>query len=139
MEDEKIGGEESGDAMTGDEEKMEGEAMTDDEKMVDEQGEAMIGEEVVIDTSNFKFSKTQLTAKAGETLTVKLTNSEGTHNFVIDELNVISKTIQTGQTDTVTIKIPEDATSGSEYAFYCSIGNHRAMGMEGVLTVENGV
>ena len=109
-----------------------GEAMTE----ADGEEKMMAGEEIVIDTSNFKFSETALTAAPGETLTIKLTNSQGTHDLVIDELEVQSEVIEAGEETTVTITIPEDAEAGTEYSYYCSIGNHRQMGMEGTLTVK---
>jgi plastocyanin len=97
--------------------------------------EEMMENEVTIDASNFMFSQDTITAKAGETLTIVLTNSEGMHNFIIDELDVQSETIEAGEDTTITIEIPADA-AGQSYAYYCGIGNHRAMGMEGMLTVE---
>jgi len=88
-----------------------------------------------IDLQNFSFSPTKLTAKAGETVTINLTNNGGTHDFVIDELDVQSSTTSGGDTTSVTFTVPEDA-SGQTYAYYCSIGNHRAQGMEGQLEIN---
>lgn len=109
----------------------------DETLVVGEDGEATEEEvvDVVIDMSNFEFSIDEIEAEPGQTLTVELTNSQGTHNFYIDELDVQSETIQSGEETMVTIQIPEDAESGTEYAFYCAIGNHQAQGMEGTLTV----
>jgi plastocyanin len=83
---------------------------------------------------NFSFSEEQLSVNAGDTVTVNLTNNGGTHDFVIDELDVQSQIIGSGQTS-VTFTVPED-TSGQIYSFYCSVGNHRELGMEGQLTVN---
>lgn len=93
-----------------------------------------VDQELTIDMKNFKFSMSQISAAPGETITVNLTNSGGTHNFVIEELDVKSQTINSGETTSITFKVPEDASG--DYAFFCDIGNHREMGMEGTLTVS---
>ena len=92
--------------------------------------------EMVIEMSPFKFSETEITASPGDTITIKLVNVSGTHDFVIDELDVQSDQIDTGEETMVTIEVPQDAKSGTEYAYYCSVGNHRAQGMEGTLVIE---
>jgi plastocyanin len=82
--------------------------------------------------SDFKFSTNEIKAKQGDLLTVSILNSEGTHDFVIDELNVNSGMIPTGET--VEINIPTDKPG--TYEFYCSVNNHRQMGMTGTLIIE---
>ena len=54
------------------------------------------------------------------------------HDFVIDELNVKSEIIKSGETGEVEFT-PD--TIG-EFEFYCSVGQHRANGMVGTLIVE---
>lgn len=54
------------------------------------------------------------------------------HDFVIDELNIRTKRIAGGESDSVTFTA--DKTGAFEY--YCSVGNHREMGMKGRLIVE---
>lgn len=87
-----------------------------------------------INMKNFEFSSAQITASPGDTVTVNLTNSGGTHDFVIDELNVQSAVINSGEETSVTFTVPSDATGS--YSYYCSIGNHRALGMEGTLVIN---
>ena len=87
-----------------------------------------------LDMAPFSFTPNVIEAEAGTTIRVKVVNKQGTHNFMLDELNVASKTINVGESDIVEIVIPEDA-SGNEYEFYCGVGNHRAMGMVGTLKV----
>jgi len=65
-----------------------------------------------------------------------LTNTEGTHDFDIDELGVDTETVEVGEVLTTTFQIPADAAPGTEYAYYCSAGNHREMGMEGKIFVQ---
>ncbi len=115
----------------------ESETMVVEDEQVDATAEANAMEKtttITIDVKPFSFAPAVIEAKAGETITVTLTNSEGMHDFVIEELSVASKKLTQGQTDTFEIKIPEDAT-GKSYEFYCSVGNHRQQGMVGTLKV----
>jgi plastocyanin len=52
--------------------------------------------------------------------------------YLIDELNIRTKRIAGGESDSVTFTA--DKTGAFEY--YCSVGNHREMGMKGRLIVE---
>lgn len=84
-----------------------------------------------VDASNFKFAPNKLTVNEGDTVKITFKNTGGMHNFNIDEFNAKSKTIQTGQTDELMFV----ASKKGSFEFYCSVGNHRAMGMVGTLTV----
>ncbi len=98
-------------------------------------GEAMKEEAVrtfEVDGSNFKFSPNVLTVNEGDTVKIVFKNTQGFHDFVIDEFNVKSKTIQANQTDELTFVASKKGT----FEFYCSVGNHRTMGMVGKLTVN---
>lgn len=93
---------------------------------------AMMDNAITIDAKNFSFSQSEIRVKKGEEITLTLTASEGFHDFVIEELGVSTKRISAGQNDTITFT-PDKTGS---FAFYCSVGNHRAQGMEGVIVVE---
>ena len=84
---------------------------------------------------NFAYSVKEIQASAGETITIRLTNEDGMHDFMIDELKVKSKQLSAGQTQDIEIKIPADA-KGKTYEYYCSVGNHRQMGMSGKLVIN---
>lgn len=102
-----------------------------------ESAEAMAQKpDMTIDMSMFKFSPNLIEAEAGQTLTIKLTNSEGLHDLVIDELNVQSEQILAGKETLVTIEVPADLEPGTEYEFYCSVNSHRAQGMVGTFRVK---
>jgi len=88
---------------------------------------------VEIEGSNFEFSLADMSFSPGEKVKLTLKVTEGTHNFVIDELGVVTDVIAAGEEVTVEFTVPDEP---GEYAYYCSVGNHRALGMEGVLTVE---
>ncbi|KKU55057.1 MAG: Blue (Type 1) copper domain-containing protein [Candidatus Amesbacteria bacterium GW2011_GWA2_47_11] len=87
---------------------------------------------VNIEGGAFYFKPNEIRAKAGETVKIVFTNAGGIHDFVIDELSVQSTKINDGETTEV-VFTPQ--TPGT-FEFYCSVGNHRAMGMKGTLIVE---
>lgn len=86
-----------------------------------------------IEGRNFSFSPNKVTVKKGSDVKIKFTSKDGIHSFAIEGLNVSAKSVPTGNSDLVEFRAPE--TPG-EYEFYCSVGNHRKLGMVGVLIVE---
>jgi len=88
--------------------------------------------EIVVQASNYKFSPTTITVKQGEKTRIVLKNSDGMHDFKVDELNIATAVIQGGQEDFVEFT----ADKPGQYEFYCSVGNHRQMGMKGKLIVQ---
>jgi nitrite reductase (NO-forming) len=81
---------------------------------------------------NFGFTPKTITVKKGQKVELTFKSTDGTHDFYIDELNVKSKMVQTGTSTTVEFT-PDKAGT---FDYYCSVGNHRAMGMQGKITVE---
>ncbi len=82
--------------------------------------------------SNFAFSPSTLTVSKGDTVKITFVNSGGIHDFVIDEFNAKTSKIQSGQSETIQFV----ADKAGKFSYYCSVANHRAMGMEGTLTVQ---
>lgn len=82
--------------------------------------------------SNFKFAPATMSVNKGDTVRVTFKNSGGVHDFTIDELNVVTKQISTGAEETVEFV----ANQAGTFEYYCSVGNHREMGMKGTLTVK---
>jgi plastocyanin len=82
--------------------------------------------------TNYQYSETELRVKQGDTVTVSITSEVGIHNFNIDELNVHSLTVTSGNTTEVTFT----ATQKGTFEYYCNISNHRELGMVGNLIVE---
>ncbi len=82
--------------------------------------------------SNFKFSANEIKVKKGDKVRVVLNNSQGIHDFKIDELGVNTRIIQQGEQDIV--EFVADKVGVFEY--YCSVGNHRELGMRGKFIVE---
>ncbi len=72
--------------------------------------------------------------KAGTQVQLTITNTgNADHDFVVDELGVNSGIIPPNESKVVTFTIP--VNQASSYAYYCSISNHRSMGMQGTIEV----
>lgn len=85
-----------------------------------------------IHATNFSFSKPEIRVKNGDVVKILLVNDGGVHNIGIDEFNARTNTINQGQVSEVTFL----ADKTGIFEFYCSVNNHRAMGMVGKLVVE---
>lgn len=94
---------------------------------------ANAGREIVVSGSELKFSPVAISLTKGETVKITFKNT-GTlpHNLTIAELGVSTKTVGGGEEDSVTVT----ADKTGSYAFYCSVGTHRAQGMEGKVEVK---
>jgi plastocyanin len=93
------------------------------------------GENITIaaDKSALKFDKSDLTAKAGK-VTITMDNPSDLPHAVEIEGNGVEEegeTVTKGGKSVATA----DLKAGT-YDFYCPVGNHRAAGMEGKLTVK---
>lgn len=82
--------------------------------------------------SNFKFSQTNIAVNKGDKVRIVFTSSGGNHDFVLDEFNVRTAVLGTGEQQTV--EFIADKTGSFQY--YCSVPTHRQMGMVGTLTVK---
>jgi plastocyanin len=109
---------------------------TMNETPMDEQTK-MPASDMIVDLamSDYQFDKSEVRVKAGSTVTFRLSNSGGTHDFMIDELGVKSRVMETGEMQEINVTIPLDA-AGQTYEYYCSVLNHRDMGMSGNLVIE---
>jgi len=86
---------------------------------------------VTVEGGNFYFKPNVITVKKGEKVKVTFNNTGGMHDFVIDEFNVKTDVIKTGST---TVEFTPDRVG--TFSFYCGVGMHRKMGMEGKLIVQ---
>ncbi|MDQ6984923.1 MAG: cupredoxin domain-containing protein [Candidatus Dojkabacteria bacterium] len=84
--------------------------------------------------SNNEFDIPMIAAEPGDTINVLVISEQGSHSFVIDELNVDTGILTAGERKELSITIPEDMAPGT-YEFYCGVGNHRAQGMIGEFVV----
>lgn len=88
--------------------------------------------EFTVISSNFSFTPNTLEVKQGDIVKITFKNANGFHDFKIDELQVATKQIKSGESETVQFVVNKTGT----FEYYCSVGNHRAMGMKGTLTVK---
>lgn len=98
------------------------------------QGEVSEPEEAVISVSGKKFAFTpaEIRVKQGQKVKINFTNTEGFHDLVIDEFNVRTPQINAGASAAVEFTADKAGT----FSYYCSVANHRELGMEGKLIVE---
>lgn len=103
-------------------------------EMMEEDAEVPVDQlkEVTISARNYRFSPVEIRVKKGQTVRLTLKNTEGTHNLVIDELGI--QTNELGEGEEEEIEFTADQVGSFEY--YCSLSNHRQMGMKGKLIVE---
>lgn len=95
-------------------------------------GKQELAKEFTVVGSKFKFDPAQIKVKQGDVVKITFKNSDGMHDFVIDELKARTKVIKAGEQEV--IQFIADKSGSFEY--YCSVGTHRAMGMKGTLIVE---
>lgn len=89
--------------------------------------------EITVTANEYSFTPASLSLKKGEKVRLTFINAgKFPHNLTIDELNVATKTIAGGSQDVIEFV----ANEGMDVKFYCSVGGHRAQGMEGTLKVE---
>ena len=89
--------------------------------------------EITVEGSEYSYSPTGIKVEAGEKIRLTFKNTGNLpHNFKIDELGVVTKTIAGGQTDVVEFTAGKSGT----FTFYCSIPGHKQLGMEGDLEVQ---
>ena len=82
--------------------------------------------------TNFKFSTAEIRAKRGDTVRIIFQNGGGQHNWVLDEFNAQTNILQAGEEQTIQFV----ADKAGQFEYYCSVGQHRQMGMRGLLIVE---
>ena len=88
--------------------------------------------EFTVEGKNFSFTPSTITVNKGDKVSITFKNAGGTHDFVLDQYNVKTKPIEAGASETVTFTADKTGT----FDYYCSVANHRAMGMQGKLTVK---
>lgn len=87
-----------------------------------------------IEGKPFEFSLKEIRVKEGDRVRITFKNTQGMHDWAIDEFNARTKQIQAGESDTVEFMASKKGT----FEYYCSVGNgfHRQQGMMGKLIVE---
>lgn len=88
--------------------------------------------EVTVSGSNFKFDPAEIRVKAGDKVKITFKNNGGIHDLRIDGLNVATKRLDSGESEAIEFTANKIGT----FEYYCSVANHKAMGMVGKLIVE---
>jgi len=105
---------------------MQKESADDEGAMMDEEMQV-----VEIEAGSFYYKPNVMTVKKGQKVKIVMNSVSMMHNFVIDELGVEMPITKDGETGTV--EFTADQVGSFEY--YCSVGNHRAEGQVGTITV----
>lgn len=97
-------------------------------------GTVSIAREITIVASEYKFEPSEIRVKKGETVKLTLKNSGNMpHNWSVEKMMGASiDQVSAGQNGTITITPSQRGT----FVTYCSIGQHRKLGMVGKLIVE---
>ncbi|MBP9732212.1 MAG: cupredoxin domain-containing protein [Candidatus Magasanikbacteria bacterium] len=94
-----------------------------------------VGQDVVDITvvgAHKAFDVKEIRIKKGDIVRLTFKNDEGKHDWQLEGYNVGTKELEEGKSETV--EFTADKTGTFEY--YCSVGEHREMGMVGKLIVE---
>ena len=89
--------------------------------------------EISVTGNEFLFTPKNIGVSKGDTVKIMFTNTgKYPHNFTISDLNVQTKTVSPGQSDTVTFTADKAGT----FTYMCTVPGHADKGMTGTLTVE---
>lgn len=105
-------------------------ALGENDSSKEPQMEGVINLEV--EGSNYLFNPDEIKVKVGDKVSITFTSNGAMHDFVLDEFDVKTKVLNSGESETISFTVDK----AGEYEYYCSVGNHRAMGMKGTLIVE---
>lgn len=89
-------------------------------------------QEFTVEGGEFFFKPNLIKVKKGDTVKIIFNNSGGMHDWVLDEFKARTKVIRSGES--ATVEFVADKTGSFEY--YCSVSQHRQLGMKGTLIVE---
>lgn len=113
---------------------LEGTATGDETAGTDADLGQAAGPDVTVDVegSPFAFDVKEIRVREGDTVQINFTNTQGSHDWVLDEFGVRTAVLAAGASESVTFVADKKGT----FEYYCSVGNHRAQGMVGKLIVE---
>ena len=81
---------------------------------------------------SYSYSPSSITVNKGDTVKITFQNNEGFHNLTVSGYNVATPSIAAGSSATIQFVASQSGT----FQYFCSIANHRAMGMVGNLVVR---
>lgn len=96
---------------------------------IEESGDVQVFNIVAIP---YEFSIKEIRVKEGDVVRINLITEAGFHDWVIDEFSVKTRQLSAGQSDSIEFV----ADKKGIFEYYCSVANHRQLGMVGNLIVE---
>lgn len=89
--------------------------------------------EIKVSGSEFSFSPATITVKRGDSVKITFMNNGAyPHNFALSGFNISTKTIQAGQSDSLTFI----ADKKGSFIYTCTVDSHADKGMKGTFIVE---
>lgn len=89
--------------------------------------------EFSVSATEFAYTPSTITVIKGDSVKINFTNNgTATHNLAITNFNVATNSIAPGESDSIIFT----ADKSGSFSYFCSIGGHRSLGMEGTLTVQ---
>jgi plastocyanin len=108
----------------------EEDAMFETDESDEAEGEV---KEFVVTGEDYSFSETEITVNEGDMVRIIFVNGGAMpHDWVLDEFGAATEILQAGEEEVIEFIAGDPGT----YEYYCSVGNHRELGMVGTLTVE---
>lgn len=101
------------------------------QEVIDISAEGPGVKEISVTNKGYDFIPKEIRVKKGDTIRLTFTNGGGFHDWVLDEFDAATKKIAGGKSETIEFV----ADKSGNFEFYCSVGNHRAMGMWGKFIV----
>ncbi|HBC73124.1 MAG: Plastocyanin [Candidatus Amesbacteria bacterium GW2011_GWB1_47_19] len=96
------------------------------------QGGAVNIKKFTVEGSNYKFSPATIKVKKGDTVQLTFKSMDAIHDWSLDVFDAATNQIGEGEEE----EIEFVAEKAGTFEFYCSVGNHRQMGMKGKFIVE---
>ena len=83
-----------------------------------------------VSMTEYAFDPSEVSVSEGDAIEV-VNDGELPHNLTVDGEDLATSDLDGGASEEVTVDL-----APGEYEFYCPVGDHRAEGMEGTLTVS---
>lgn len=96
-----------------------------------EQGDDNNYTEINVEGYNYRFEPSIIELKKGQKVRLRFESEEGFHDLVSDELGIATQKLNADERDEI-IFTPQEI---GDFVFYCSVGNHRELGMVGTFKV----
>ncbi len=100
---------------------------------IDAEAEDLVADVTIeVSSANFKYDPETIEVNEGDVVTINFVSTDGFHDWVVDEFDAATEKVNPGTPTSVTFVADKAGT----FEFYCSVGEHRAMGMVGQLVVK---